>query len=228
MAKKLQSKLFRNAATLEEKFYEHLSALWDLSPTKQTKLLKHLPKIVQSSTAQERQILEQDAVKALGGDATKASQTIRVLEFFAAQWNPFRDSVNDVLKDVQKLGLFPDDATKRNAAENFLRKYFKFLEEDSGRRKKKVFAGGTLPSLRSVDAIIDYRVVVDSNFDWQKDNPAKYQPSCSTTVPVIIVRITRDEGDPLIFQCEPEEIEMLIRQFQATLKEYQKSKNLLK
>ncbi len=228
MAKKLQSRLFRNAATLKEKFYEHLSVVWDLSPTKQTKLLKHLPKIVQSSTMQEREILEQDAVKAVGGDARKASQAINVLEYLAAQWNPFSDSVNDVLKDVQKLDLFPEDATKKDAAENFLRKYFKFLEEDSGRRKKQGFAGGTLPSLRGVDAIIDYRVVVDSDFDWQKDNPTKYQPSCSTTVPVIIVRITRDEGDPLIFQCEPEELEMLVRQFQATLKEYQKSKNLLK
>jgi len=228
MATKLQSRLFREAASLKKEFFEHLSVVWNLSPPKQAKLLKHLPKIVQSSTTREEHISEEKAVKAVGGDAMKASQAVNVLGYIAAQWDPFRDSVDDVLKDVQELGLFPDDATKKDAAEDFLRKYFTFLEEDSGRRKKRAFASGTLPSLRSVEAIIDYRVVVDSEFDWQKDNPAKYQPSCSTTVPVIIVRITRDEGDSLIFQCKPEELEMLVRQFQATLKEYQKSKNLLK
>ncbi len=228
MAKKLRSRLFRDAASLKKEFYEHLSNLWDLSPTRQASLLKHLPKIVQASVARERMVLEQNAVKAVGGDTTKALQAINLLKFFAAQWDPFRDSLDDVLRDVENLGLFPEDQTKRSAAEEFLGKYFKFLGEDSARQKKMAFAVSTLPCLRGASAVIDYRVVVDSDFDWQKDDPSKYQPSCSTTVPIIIVRIRRDEGDPLIFQCEPEEMQMLIRQFQATLKELEKSRSLLK
>lgn len=228
MAKKLKSRLFRDAASLKKEFHEHLSVVWDMSPAKQAKLLKHLPKILQTTVSSERAFFEQDAVKSIGGDATKALQAIKVLRFFAQEWNPFRDSLDDVFKDIKELSLIPKDRTKRDAAEEFLRKYLKFLEEDSGRRMKTSFAASMLPNLRNVTSVIDYRVVVESRFDWQKDNPDKYQVSCSTMVPVIIVRISRDEGDPLIFQCEPDELEMLVRSLKSTLKEYKKSKDLLK
>lgn len=228
MAKKLKSWLFRDAAAVKKEFHEHLMIVWDLSPSIQGKLLRHLPGIVQARIERETAILQQAAVKSVGGDAEKVLKAISLMRFFAAQWDPFRDSAAEVLEDIKNLGLLPKDSKKKESANKFLQKYFAFLEEDAQRRRKKVFAGSTLPSLQGFDAVIDHRVVVESDFDWQKDDPAKYKPSCSTTVPVIIVRIKRDEGDPLIFQCEPEDLEMLVRQFQATLKEYQKSKSLLK
>ena len=149
MAKKLQSELFRSAATLKKQFYDHLSIVWDLSPTKQATLLKHLPKIVQATVTMEREILQQAAVKALAGDPTKASKAISVLGYFAAQWNPFRDSVNAVLKDVQNLGLFPDDAKRNAAATRFLRKYFKFLEEGKTLLRKNAIRNAFHPLLPS-------------------------------------------------------------------------------
>ena len=228
MAKKLHSRLFREAATLKKEFFDHLSNVWNLPPPKYTILLQHLPRIIQAVTSQERQVQVQEAVEALDGDAQKAIQAINVLQYFAAQWNPFHDSVEGVLKDVHKLDLFPKELVKKKSAEDFFKKYFEFLEKDSARRRKLEFASRALPCLKAVSCVIDYRVVVESVFDWQKDNPVKYKPSCVATVPVFIVCIKRDEGDPIIFQCEPEDMEMLIREFQATLKEYETSKKLLK
>jgi len=228
MAKKPQSRLFQDGASLSKDFHEHISFLWDLPRSKQAKLQKHLPKIVQASIEREFMILQQEAVNDIGGDATKVLKAISVLRFFASQWDPFRDSADEVFKDIERLDLLPEDSNKKEAAKNFLTKYLSFLEKDSKRRRKLSFAVRALPTLIGISAVIDYRVVVDSDFDWQKDSPDKYLPSCQTMVPVIIVRIKRDEGDSLIFQCEPEDLEMLMRQFQATLKEYHKSKSLVK
>ena len=123
--------------------------------------------------------------------------------------------------------LLPEDADKKSQALEFLKNYFAFLEKDSHRRREIAFAQRILPTLQDVETVIDYRVVVESFFDWNMDDPAKYKPVCKSVVPVVIIEIERHDEETVVLQCEESDVEMIIRKLQATLRELKASKNII-
>jgi hypothetical protein len=134
-------------------------------------------------------------------------------------WDSQADTAKMALRDIAVLHVLPDDIGQRKKAMGFCRGLFKLLETDSTRRLTTGTAGAILPNLKGCQTAVDLRKVIKTAFDWRSDSPNTYRPQVIATVPVALLCIKLDDGDPIVFQCEKEELGMLIRKLQATLKE---------
>ncbi len=228
MHKKVRSEIFHLAATMSTEFQKHLDLVWGFSQKKKRILLDTLPAILQAKTEREQWIARESAVKKLGGDSASSLKAIEVLNYIGTKWHPLRDLPEVALRDFRELGILPKEPEPRKAAVGFLRSYFEFLRRDSARRTDNGFKNMILPSLLGVYTTIDYRAVVESEFDWRQDDPRKYQPRSNRTVPVVLLKFKFDEGEPIIFQCDVDDIQMIIRQLQAILKDETVTRRLVK
>lgn len=226
MPKKVRSQLFHAAASMSEKFGEHMAIIWELPPEKQAILLESVPAVLMAETERGQMVAREAAVKRIGGDSQKAMEAIQALHFIGLSWSPVRDDVRTVLSDIEALHVLPKEAGSKAKARTFLKKYLEFLKRDSQRRLYRTFAARLLKNLKGMEAVIDHRVIIKSEFDWKGDDPRSYQPVGAGTVPVALIRINLDEGDPIVFQCEQKELEMMDRLLQATIKEMASSLRL--
>ena len=228
MAKRLRSAFFRSAASMTNKFYEHLKTLWEVPKAKRKVLLKGMPDIIRALTVRDKGARAQELVGKIGWDTQKSLEAISVLECISDEWSPFRDTTNVLLSDFRALKLFPKEKAAKEDATTFLASYLNFLERDSERRRKRHCSGMVLPNLKRIDAVVDYRVVQEEEFHWQEENPEEFRPKCASLVPVVILQIVRTKEDPVVMQVEPEEIDMMVRELQAAAKTVRASKRLVK
>lgn len=228
MPKKVRSEIFHAAASMSEHFKKHLNVVWTYPRARKEALLAAMPAVVQAITERDEWSAREQAVKSLGGDTNEALQAVEVLKYIGKKWHPLRDLPSVAIQDFLDLDLVPKEPKQKSEARWFLLEFFNFLQEDSVRRTDVTFARSLLPSLVGVSAVVDHRAVIESEFDWRNDDPDKYRSVANRTVPVIILRITRDEGDPIVLQCSSDEVEMLLRQLQAVLKDVAASSRLLR
>lgn len=224
MIKKIRSDLFHSAGRLSDKFDEHVVLVWNYTPSQRQVILNHMLKMLSAVTERDQMTARERYVKDIGGDPQTAIKAMQVLQTIAYMWNPGRDTVEGALEDIQVLNVLPEKVAARKSALAFLRKFFSILEKDSARRLRVRAAGAILPTLRSATTAIDCRSVFGISFDWLSDDPKKYRPDFHGFKVVALIRIKLDEGDPIVFQCDREDLEMLIRKFQATLKDISVSK----
>lgn len=219
MHERVRSRLFHSAGTFVKEFNEHLAIVWGYTPEQRKVILKHLPALVSAVTEREQMVARERFVAEVGGDPQKAVKALQVVNAIANIWSPFRDTAAVALEDIQGLDVLPTNPKQRKDAISFCKSLFEFLSKDSDRRLRRAAAGAALRNLINLYATIDCRLVVDSEFDWRSDDPAKYKPSCRGTVPVAILSLKLDEGDLITFQCDRSDLEMLVRRLQATIKE---------
>ena len=172
-----------------------------------------------SITEREQRLHRENIVGLLGVDAQKSLQAIEALSYIYSIWDPRGDTVKVAMEDIEVLHVLPDNDKQRKIARSFFRQLFTFLEKDSNRRLRNQTARALLPSLSSCSTQIDYRQINRAVFDWRSDLPEKYKPNIIGSVPVALIKIILDEGDPIVFQCDKEDLEMLNRKFRAVLKE---------
>ncbi|MDP8205346.1 MAG: hypothetical protein P9L92_01680 [Candidatus Electryonea clarkiae] len=223
MSKKKRSALYHKAATLDEKFKEHLDLVWTLGKKNQQNILSELPSYLLSITDSEEAEAREQIIASLDGDPQDVIKAFHVLEALAKLWNPRNDTVDATLEDIQILHVLPEDEQIKNEAIAFLKEFYTILENDSDRRLRKSASAEILPYLVSCTTSIDFRLVLKDKFNWRTDSIEEYEPDIVGQIPIILVRIKLDEGEPKVFQCEAEELAMLIRKFQATLKELSQS-----
>ena len=219
MAKKTRSQLFHSAGSLKKEFGEHLSHLWELSVQQGKSLLDLFPAVTRSVTRRDTLLARENCAKAIGGDSQHTIQAIQVLEYISDIWDPKEDTLAQTIADLQILDVLPKKAKDRKSALAFMRKFFAFLEKDSLRRIRVATAGSVLCTLRVLNTSIDCRLAITNVFDWRTDSPDTYKPNIACSVPVALLSIKLSQGDPVIFQCERDELEMMVRKLQATVKE---------
>lgn len=219
MAHEIRSNLFHKAASLIKEFGEHLAIVWDYTRREQKLILKHLPATIAAVTQRDRMVAVESFADDIGGDSHNAVKAMQVVIAIGDMWSPIRDTVKVALQDIQGLDVLPTDPQLRKRALAFSTSLFKFLEKDSDRRLRRSAAGAALRNMLGLSTTIDCRLIIDSEFDWREDDTTKYKPTCRGTVAVAILRFKLDEGDPVVFQCDAEDIGMIVRQLQATEKE---------
>jgi hypothetical protein len=219
MPEKIRSELFHKAGDFRKEFGEHLKIVWDYPTTKQKVILKHLLGMLGAITEREAMVARERFVMEIDGDPQDAVKAMQVIQTIAALWSPIRDTAEVALEDIQGLHVLPTDAASRKRAVDFCSALFKLLEKDGDRRLRRATAGKALKNLKSLESTIDCRLIIDSEFDWRDDDPADYKPSCRGTVPVAILTLGLHGEDPIVFQCDGDDLEMLVRQLQATKKE---------
>lgn len=219
MATKVRSRLLHEAAGINEKFGEHLAIIWRYDQTQKKKVLEYFPSLLHVTTERELWVAREKAVRALGGIESDAIKAIEVLLFLSSNWDPVRDKCKIALQDFKELGVLPEDPRAKKAALGFMGQFFAVLESDSQRRLEVSTTRGMLPSLVNLDIAIDRRAVIKSEFDWRNDDPSKYRPVINKHVSVAVLRLRLDEGKPLVFQCSREDLGMLVRRIQASLKD---------
>ncbi|MBN1489363.1 MAG: hypothetical protein JXA69_05545 [Phycisphaerae bacterium] len=226
--KGIRSAFFRDAVRLKkDPLRQHLSGICELSQAQTTILLKHLPAIFSGATGRDKARATQTLAETVGGDAEHILQIVSVLEFLADQWDVYEDRAEDVLCDIREVGLLPETKAQCARIERFLKRFFRFLEKDSERRRRQRATSSVLPFLLRVDSAVDYRAVFQTAFNWSEDDPNRYSPSCQEVVPVILLKFVLSGNDhPIIFQCEPRDLEMTIGRLRAVQREYQKSQML--
>jgi hypothetical protein len=228
MAEKVRSEIYNSLTGMKKEFHDHLDIAWALSSDQRNILLESLPTLIRARTERERLVARQITAEKIGGSELDTLKAIDVMHFIGSTWNPIRDNVESVMEDFEDLGLLPTETQLKSEAVQFLQSYFEFLQRDSKRVLDKATSRGYLPSINRIDVAIDLRSVVESEFDWINDNPDDYSPIINRAVPVAILKIIRTEGDPVLLQSNKDDLETIIRQLQAALKEIDASKNLLK
>jgi hypothetical protein len=201
--------------------------VWGVLPAKHKTLLTAIPRIRQAGIKRERLERVEDAVRALAGPPHEAAKIVNVLLFIADEWDIFEDTAKSVLADFDAFRLLPSDRDKKRIARAFLADYLNILEKDSARRRANAYGAAIIPSLTGIDCLVDFRAVIRRQFRWKTEAPETYVPTCERMEPTIIVEISRDKDDPIVFQCTTEDLRLMISKLQATLKEHEIAKEFL-
>lgn len=223
-----RSTLFHHFGLLTKEFNEHLYILWGFSTQQKKVILKHFPSLLSAYTHQRENDIREQIVSEMDCDPQDVVKVLQVLLAISRLWDPIQDTASVTLKDFEGSDALPANAKQKKAAISFCKSFFQLLEKDSGRKLRKSTSTKGLKNLIGFSSMIDFRMIIDSEFDWQADDPKKYKPSCKGFVPVAILRIKFDEGDPIIFQCQREDLEMMSRKLLATFKEMKLGENKYK
>jgi len=204
----MRTRVFRRYAEFSQDLMDDLAVLWKLPSPQKKALLPHLLKIVRTHTSHEADELRAKAVDAVGGHAADILRALKVLEFFYVEWDPTFDTADAFRRDIDELKLVPE---KDKDNRRFVIEYAREIEKENKRRIQRAAANRQLPSFKAVSATIDMRAVIDQPFKLGGDI-SEYMPTCGAVVPVVVISVLRDSGDPtdFIFQCEADNLRLLI------------------
>jgi hypothetical protein len=219
----MRTSIFTSFTQLPKEFREDFNTLWNLPAAQRTALIPYVSEISKIELSKEREELMNKAVSEIGGDIPDLLRVLKLLHFISSEWNPFWDTPENFLKDIGELKLIPSE--KAQESKSFLLEFLSEIKKDNLRRLRKIYANSLLPSLESIKTLIDFRAVFENPFHLG-DKIKDYEPRCIGFVPVILVRISRDSGNPknFEFQCEQNDLQLIISQLQATLKDLENGK----
>ncbi len=215
-------------AGLPDRFKEDLQFLWEVPDHQRKAILPHIAEIYKAETSADREIVLDRVMKEVGGNVEDNLRIINLLLFIYSSWNPVQDTPSNFVKDLDDLHLLP--VKERDEAMAFLLEFFSIIEADNTRRLKKMFAGSVLPSFIGVETSVDFRSVIKQPYGSTLDKRIEnYNPECLDFIPIVLIQIERDTLSPKIFefQCEEEDLDMLIMSLQATKKDLEASKKAL-
>lgn len=219
----MRSQLFRGYVALKPKFREDLSLLWDLSPDQRETILARIQAVFVADVERDRLTATESLVADLGGDAGKCLTAVSVLGFLHEQWDVAMDNAEQMMSDLLDLELIPET----DEAVTFMRRFAALLETDARGRKGRAVAASVLRNLVRLDTVVDHRAVIEGEpYSWTDPKVEDYQPVVQELVAVAILRIVLSgEGEDAVFQCEEEDLQMLIRKLGATQKELEALKS---
>ena len=224
----MRTDIFNKFVKLSDDFIKDFDLLWEAPPDQQQKLLLWVPQIYRAEVVAQKNMLFDRAVSDIGGDAKRTLKVLRLLLFIYGQWHPVNDNAEIFIRDMSELGLIP--AKNKDQAERFLLEFLHQVQQDNQRRLEKMHAASILPNYLGSSTLIDFRAVISNPFGVGLENKiADYDPTCISFVPVVIVQIRSSDNDPgeFVFQCEEEELDMIINQLNAAKKELNAAKRAL-
>ena len=175
-----------------------------------------------AETTGEGKVITDKAVSEVAGQSAVLLRSLKLLQHISDEWNPSADTPENFLRDLTELGLAP--STK---ARKFLLDLLTEVERDNLRRLEKDYANALLPSYIGTYTVVDFRAVVQRPFgSGLQDKIEEYEPGILSFVPVVVVRIRRDSGDPMTFefQCEERPLRRLPDALEAALKDLEAAK----
>ena len=221
----MRTGIFNSFADLPREFKEDFEGLWSLPEKQRSALVPYVSQLAKAETTGDTKRIIDAAISQIGGDAPTVLRSLKVLNFISKQWDPINDTPEDFLRDLNELSLIPSEQV--DEAKRFLLDLLAELQKDNTRRLQKSYANSLLPSFIGIEALIDFRAIIERPFGVGIDDTIEtYEPRCVGFVPVILLALQCDSGDPstLRFQCEPEDLHVLIENLQAALKELESAK----
>ena len=191
----MRTSIFMNFANRPKEFREDFETLWSLPDEDRAALIPYVSQLSKAETTGEGKAITDKAVSEIGGQSAVLLRSLKLLEYISDEWNPSADTPENFLRDLTELGLVP--STK---ARKFLFDLLTEVERDNLRRLEKDYANALLPSYVGTYTVVDFRAVVQRPFgSGLQDKIEEYEPGILSFVPVVVVRIRRDSGDPVTF-----------------------------
>jgi hypothetical protein len=216
----MRTNIFNKFAQLSKEFCEHIELLWELTSEQRKAIIPHVSLVYRTQTIGEKEAATEDAVKSIGGNAANILKLLTLLLYVYGEWNPIFDTPEDFVRDLRDLGLIPED--KAEAAGDFWIEFLSEVQSDNTRRLEKMYASSLLPSYKGCSTLVDFRAVIRNPYGSKPDEKIDdYQPRCVSYVPIVLIQIFRDAGEPrkVEFQCEESDLQLLIRTLEASLKD---------
>ena len=224
----MRTRIFNNFANYSKDFRDDFAVLWRLPEQVLMGLVPLIPRLAKTRTVGEKKVAMDNAVAELGGSPADVLNALNLLLFIYGQWNPIRDTAESFLKDLGDLSLVPEE--KVELAKPFLIEFLSAVEKDNTYRLEKIFAAQLLPCYEGCSTVVDFRAVIRHPFgSGLEDDLEHYDPKCIGFIPVVVIELKRDSGDPLsfVFQCEEDSLEMLIEGLNAALRDLKSARESL-
>jgi hypothetical protein len=224
----MRTSIFNNFADLPKEFREDMEVLWSLPPKCRSALIPYVVEICKTATVGEKKDAMDRAVKKVGGNAADLLRALKFLAYIYRAWNPITDTPEGFVEDLAELDLIP--RSKARQAEKFLLDFVGEVQKDNRRRLEKMHAGSLLPSFTGCSTLVDLRAVIDKPFGTgTHDKLEEYDPTCISFVPIIVLQVRVDSGDPdsFLVQFEEHDLRTFIEELQAALKDLESARRAL-
>lgn len=214
----MATSIFTLFADLSKEFPNDFALLWNLTKEQRNLLLKYLSEISKVEVSDKAEELMAKAVLEVGGNSPDVLRALKSLLFISNEWNPIKDKGEDFIKDFAALKLIPIE--KEKEALEFLTILFDEIQRDNQRRLNKRYANSLIPSFTGITSLIDFRTVFEQPYQYG-DDLDKYSPKCLGFIPVVLICLQRsgEENKLFEFQCEPEDLDLIISRLQAIAKD---------
>jgi len=224
----VRTSIFNSFADLKKEFHEDFDVLWRLTPESRSFLLPAMSRLAKCRTTGDKKAQIDRVVSEAGGNAGEVLSAVKILRYIYQEWNPIRDTSESFALDLADLGLMPEE--KNHEAREFLEKFLSWIQSENDSRIGKMFASSLLPSYIGCETLVDFRSVIRNPYGSELDETIEdYSPTCIGFVPVVIVQMRRDAGDPeqFEFQCEEDALQRLVYSLQAALKDLKSARSSL-
>lgn len=221
----MRTSIFTKYARLKKEFKEDIQFLWNLPNDQRKAIIPYLNKLYKAETDAEWEIAVERALSGIEGSSEENLRMIHILIYIYREWNPISDTPSNFLRDLEELHLIQEE--NRKDVESFLLEFFSIVESDNLRRLQKIYAGALLPSFNGIQFIVDFRPIFKNPYGSGMDhNIENYHPDFIDFIPIILVKIERDNSFPQMFEFQVEEkhIDVIIDTLKAAKKDLETSK----
>lgn len=177
-------------------------------------LIKHTAAFGLAHTTVERRKVAELAADDSSLPLKDADRCLRMMYFIARNMLPGedaeKDEPEDLAADLVKLGVIPSD--KAQFTQQWLARVRDFaLSALNIAQRKSSSADSALPTLASIDVVVDFRGVFDHEFNALKEPAATYSPKCIGVEPVAVFRLQLKDApyDSICFQTDRRSLKLL-------------------
>ena len=223
----MRTRIFNKFTDLPPEFQEDFLILWNLSEDTRNALITYVSRIYKEKTTAGKKTIIDEAVSVINYEIPAILKTIKLLTYIYSTWNPFQDSSENFIKDIEELDLIPKE--KAEEGKKFFEAFINEIKGDNTRRLQKMYAGSHLPNIEAIDTVTDFRAVFKNSYRLG-DDIGSYEPKFVDFTPIIIIKIytDADESKNFTFQCEPDDIKYIIATLQSSLKDISAVKKILR
>lgn len=198
------------------------------------KVIQKLPEISFNcfqtpSTLKQDKLIEEYAT-ALKINMLELARANRFCKYLFRQFMQTDTSADDIIDVILAELLKQKSISDIEAAKlkSFMHELSSYKNKYALIAKEMEYSNNGLPSMRSISTSIDYRIIFNSEFK-STTNINEYNPICQGVVPVVIVRLTLDEGpnQEIYFQVNLNKFDILLNELKTVSKKIEAAKNYL-
>ncbi len=222
----MQSILFSRfdpTSKANETFIEDLRGIVECSLEQLDVILDSLPALARSRTTMETQTIVTEVLEKTGITRNIFNQVYGIANFVFNQLNDENDNIREDSPEYWTDDLVSLDMINQDSAEHFSCFFGKLKTVSEVAlidiKRTKLYDAGILPSYSSSGTTVELRGVFEKQYRMGMSID-DYSPNLVEMTPIISVSIKVDRGDPeqLMFQSTPKDLNILIKQLQASVK----------
>lgn len=226
----MRTSIFNNFANLDDTLSEDFKILWGLKEEARAQLITKIPQVYKAKTNGELHDAMDKVVSEIEENATDLLRTVKLLYYIYREWSPIKDTPEGFIKDLAELQFIPKDQVEN--AEKFLFEYLSLIQDENNIRLRKMYSSSVVPTYQGISTVIDFRAVISTPYRSIDINQSleDYAPRCVGFAPVVITKIKygkNNNNKEIVFQATAEEIQAIIDELSAALKDLNASKNII-